>query len=169
MRFFYPEVKMGRVAMVLLAAILISVGRAEAQQADERAAVMAPIQQLFDGMRRHDSAAVQAAFAPEGRLLSVDARSGTPTLRIIRPEQFAGAVGRAQGAPWDEPIYEPEIKIDGDLAMVWARYDFLLGTTWSHCGVDAFMLAKLADGWRITQIADTRQQTGCTTPAAPKP
>jgi hypothetical protein len=160
---------MWRSGVFLRAAVLVSAAQAGAQQADEREAVMAPIRQLFDGMRQHDSVAVQSAFAPEGRLLSVDARSGSVVLRVIRPEQFAGAVGRAQGAAWDEPIYDPEIRIDGDLAMVWARYDFLLGTTWSHCGVDAFMLAKLADGWKITQIADTRQQTGCTTPAAPKP
>jgi hypothetical protein len=160
---------MWRSGVFLLAAVLVSAAQAGAQQADEREAVMAPIRQLFDGMRQHDSVAVQSAFAPEGRLLSVDARSGSVVLRVIRPEQFAGAVGRAQGAAWDEPIYDHEIRIDGDLAMVWARYDFLLGTTWSHCGVDAFMLAKLADGWKITQIADTRQQTGCTTPAAPKP
>jgi hypothetical protein len=159
---------MWRSGVFLLAAVLVFAAQAGAQQADEREAVMAPIRQLFDGMRQHDSVAVQSAFAPEGRLLSVDARSGSVVLRVIRPEQFAGAVGRAQGAAWDEPIYDPEIRIDGDLAMVWARYDFLLGTTWSHCGVDAFMLAKLADGWKITQIADTRQQTGCTTPAAPK-
>ena len=159
---------MGRFGLVLLAVVLGSAAPAGAQQSDQHEAVMVPIRQLFDGMRRHDSVAVHSAFAPDGRLLSVDSRSGSPVLRVIRPEQFAGAVGRAQGAPWDEPIYEPEIRIDGDLAMVWARYDFLLGTTWSHCGIDAFMLARLADGWKITQIADTRQQEGCTTPAAPK-
>lgn len=141
---------------------------AAAQQETEREAVMAPIHQLFDGMRRHDSAAVHGAFAPEGRLVSLDTRSGTPALRIITPGQFAAAVGRAQGDPWNEPIYNPEVRIDGPLATVWARYDFLLGEKWSHCGTDAIMLAKLADGWKITQIADTRQQQGCTTPAAPK-
>ena len=29
-------------------------------------------------------------------------------------------------------------------------------------------LLVLADGWKITQLVDTRHQTGCKTPAAPK-
>jgi hypothetical protein len=158
---------MRRAALILL--VLPCLTRAApAQSTPEAEAVMAPIRQLFDGMRRHDSAAVHDAFAPEGRLVSVDARSGTPMLRVVLPAQFAAAVGRAQGDPWNEPIYDPEIRVDGGLATVWARYDFLLGSRWSHCGVDAFMLAKLGDGWRITQIADTRQTEGCTTPAAPR-
>lgn len=129
--------------------------------------VMKPIHQLFDGMRKHDSAMVRNAFAPEGRLVSVGERDGQVTMRIITPEQFAGAVGRAAGGPpWDEPIYDPEIRIDGRLAMVWVKYDFLLGERWSHCGIDAIMLSQLADGWKITQLADTRQTTGCTTPKA---
>jgi len=157
-----------RGAILALGLSAILGGPAAAQQEAEREAVMAPIRQLFDGMRRHDSAAVHQAFAPEGRLVMLDTRTGAPAIRVILPGQFAAAVGRAQGDPWNEPIYDPEIRIDGSLAMVWARYDFLLGDKWSHCGIDAFMLSKLADGWRITQLADTRQQEGCTTPAAPK-
>jgi len=78
-------------------------------------------------------------------------------------------VGRAAGTPpWNEPIYDPEVRIDAKVATVWAWYDFLAGEKWSHCGIDAFQLAKLADGWKITQLVDTRYQTGCKTPAAPK-
>lgn len=33
------------------------------------------------------------------------------------------------------------IQVDGPLATVWARYDFYLNGTFSHCGHDAFMLA----------------------------
>jgi hypothetical protein len=134
----------------------------------ERAAVLKAITLLFDGMRQHDSLMVGAAFAPEGRLLGVRVKDGTPVLDLIAAAQFGHAVGTATGDPWDERIYDPEVRIDGDVASVWARYDFLLGSKWSHCGIDAFMLSKLGDTWRITQIADTRQQQGCTTPAAPK-
>ena len=155
---------------LLPAVLLVSLAAVPARaQSAEEAAVLKPVQQLFDGMRKHDSLMVRGAFAAEGRLVSVSTRGGTPTVQVITPEQFARSVGSATGEPWDERIYQPEIRIDGNLATVWVKYDFLRGTTWSHCGIDAFMLAKLADGWKITQIADTRQQQGCTTPAAPKP
>jgi hypothetical protein len=111
-----------------------------------------------------DSTLVRSAFAssPAGEQ---DREGG---LRYLAAEQFAHAVGTATGEPWDEPIYDPQVMIDGDVAVVWARYDFLRGQTWSHCGIDAFMLAKTAEGWKITQLVDTRQTTGCTTPRAPK-
>jgi hypothetical protein len=151
------------VLVLLLAAVPV-----HAQSAEETE-VLKPVQQLFDGMRKHDSVMVRGAFAAEGRLVSVSTRGGTPAVQVTTAEQFARAVGSAPGEPWDERIYQPEIRIDGNLATVWVKYDFLRGATWSHCGIDAFMLAKLADGWRITQIGDTRQQQGCSTPAAPRP
>ena len=138
-----------------------------AQNAAEKEAVLKTVNQLFDGMRTHDSAMVRGAFAAEGRLLGINEKDGT--LRIITPEQFATAVGKAAGTvPWNEPIYDPEVRIDDKVATVWAWYDFLAGDKWSHCGIDAFQLAKLADGWKITQLIDTRYKTGCKTPAAPK-
>jgi hypothetical protein len=140
-----------------------------AQTAAEREAVLKPVNQLFDAMRKHDSAAARAAFAPIGRLLQISDRNGEVKVNALTPDDFARAVGRDPSAPpWNEPYYEPEIRIEGRVATVWTWYDFLLGDKWSHCGVDAFQLAKLADGWKITQLVDTRQTTGCKTPAAPK-
>jgi len=152
---------------LLLAALVAA--PLSAQSAAEREAVLKPINQLFDAMRKHDSAAARSAFAPEGRLLSIGERDGQVRMSVLTPDDFAKAVARgAGGPPWNEPIYDPEIRIDGRVATVWTWYDFLLGEKWSHCGVDAFQLANLADGWKITQLVDTRHTTGCKTPAAPK-
>jgi len=140
-----------------------------AQSAADRDAVLKPVNQLFDGMRKHDSAMVRAAFAPIGRLLNISDREGAIKASALSPDDFAKAVGREPASPpWNEPIYDPEIRIEGRVATVWAWYDFILGDKWMHCGVDAFQLALLGDGWKITQIVDTRQTTGCKTPAAPK-
>jgi hypothetical protein len=139
-----------------------------AQSAAEREEVLQPVKQLFDGMRKRDSAMVRATFAPDARFARVQERDGQITLQFHAPDDFVKAVGSAPSPPWDERVYEPEVRIDGRVATVWTKYDFLAGDKWSHCGVDAFQLAKLADGWKITQLADTRQTTGCTTPAAPK-
>ena len=140
-----------------------------AQSAAEREAVLKPVNQLFDAMRKHDSAMARGAFAPIGRLLQISDRDGQVKVTALAPDDFARAVGRdPSGPPWNEPIYEPEIRIEGRVATVWTWYDFLLGDKWSHCGVDAFQLAKMGDEWKITQLVDTRQTTGCKTPAAPK-
>ena len=140
-----------------------------AQTAAEREAVLKPVNQLFDAMRKHDSAMARGAFAPIGRLLQISEHNGEVKASALLPDDFAKAVGREPGSPpWNEPIYDPEVRIEGRVATVWAWYDFILGDKWMHCGVDAFQLAKLADGWKITQLVDTRQTTGCKTPAAPQ-
>ena len=147
---------------------VVAAGPVEAQTAAERDEVLQPIVQLFDGMRKRDSAMVRAAFAPQARLGGAQERNGQVSIHFITPDDFARVVGSQPAPPWDERIYDPEVRIDGRLATVWVKYDFLAGDKWSHCGIDAFQLARLPEGWRITQLGDTRQTTGCTTPAAPK-
>jgi hypothetical protein len=137
-------------------------------QSEAEKEVLTPIVALFDAMRKRDSTAVRAVFAPEARMVGVQERDGQVNLRYMNPNDFVRAVGAAPSPPWDERIYDPEVRVDGRVATVWVKYDFLAGDKWSHCGIDAFQLVKLADGWKITQLADTRQTTGCATPAAPK-
>jgi hypothetical protein len=151
---------------ILTMLFLIPSGSASAQDSAEPASVLAVVGRLFDGMRARDSTAVRSVFAPGARLLRVAVRDGTPSLVTTTVDEFVNAVGSAPSPVWDERIYDPEVRVDDRLATVWTSYDFLAGTRWSHCGVDAFMLAKLADGWRITQLADTMLREGCTTPAA---
>jgi hypothetical protein len=62
---------------------------------------------------------------------------------------------------WDERIGEVEIKIDDNLATAWMNYAFYVGDTFSHCGVNAFQLAKGEAGWKVIQIADSRRKVAC--------
>jgi len=57
------------------------------------------------------------------------------------------------------------IHVDGALASIWVDYWFFAGDRFSHCGVDAILLARQGGTWRIFSIVDTRQTTGC--PPAP--
>jgi hypothetical protein len=36
-----------------------------------------------------------------------------------------------------------------------------VGDRFSHCGVDAFTLAKEDDAWKIVALTDTRRRQGC--------
>jgi hypothetical protein len=61
----------------------------------------------------------------------------------------------------DERVWNEKVLVDGPLASVWMDYALFIGPRFSHCGVDAFQLAKMADGWKIIAIADTRRTEGC--------
>jgi hypothetical protein len=79
-------------------------------------------------------------------------------------EDFIAAVG-ASGGGWVERIWDPETHLDGELAVVWAPYDFRVEGRFSHCGVDAFTLARGADGWKILSISYTLRSEGCVSSA----
>lgn len=124
--------------------------------------VLAVVTRLFDGMRKHDSSMVRSVFAPGAKLVSAFTnREGKPVVQEEAADNFVKMVGAASGDVWDEKIFNPEVRVDGNLATVWTRYEFWLGTKFSHCGFDAFQLAKSEAGWRVVALADTRQREGC--------
>jgi hypothetical protein len=146
-------------ALVLL---VFSAAPLRAQDA-ERTAILATVQKVFDAMRTRDTALLRQAFDTSGRLTGVSTRGGSPTVRLTVPASFGSAIVSAPaGDVWNERIYNPEVRIDGDIAQVWAYYTFHRNKTFSHCGVDAFMLLKVGSDWKITQLADSRRTTGCT-------
>jgi hypothetical protein len=122
---------------------------------------MAVVTGLFDAMRAGDSAKVRAAFHPEARLSTALVRNGQPTIVVDSLEKFVRAVGTPHADVWDERLGEPVVQVDGPLASVWVRYAFYAGPRFSHCGYDAFQLARATGGWRVIALADTRQRTGC--------
>ena len=151
--------------LAALAALCSAATPAPAQSAAadpaDATAVRAVIAQLFDGMRARDSAMVASAFAPGVRLVSSRVKKGAPVIDPIAAEEFAGIVAKATGPKWDERIHGETMQFDGTLVAVWAPYEFYLGETLSHCGVDAFHLAKLPEGWKIIALSDTHRREGC--------
>ncbi|MEN8376649.1 MAG: nuclear transport factor 2 family protein [Gemmatimonadota bacterium] len=153
------------VALLIAAAPLAAqeghVPRAEADLSPEQAAVMAPVDMLFDGMRAKDTAMIRAAFVENGGLTGPGrAQDGSVVIRTTTVDEFVTTIGNFERVI-DEPLFDVEVRIDGPLATVWAEYDVFMDGDFSHCGVDAFQLVQLADGWKILTIADTRRRQGC--------
>jgi len=136
--------------------------RVAAAQAGDRESILTTVQKVFDAMRTRDTALLSQAFDSTARLVGVSSR-GTPSVSLTAPSQFGAAIARAPaGDVWNERIYDPEVRIDGNVAQVWAYYTFHRNAAFSHCGVDAFMLVKVGSTWKITQLADSRRTEGCT-------
>lgn len=143
-----------------LSILILSPATARART-DDRAAVLATVHRLFDAMRAGDSAAVRTVFHPAALLATAVVRQGAPVLQVDTLEAFIRAVGTPHDEVWDERIRDEEVRIDGPLASVWTEYSFFAGDRFSHCGVDAFQLARGAEGWRIIVLSDTRRREGC--------
>ena len=128
--------------------------RAFAQTADEQA-VLAPIRAMFDGMTQRDAAAMKAPTLPGGVMVLM--RDGKPTQMTF--EDFAQRVGKPGTTKIEERIHDPLIRIDHDLAVVWARFDFLVDGKVDHCGTDLFNMVRVDGKWLIASVADTGTKT----------
>ena len=117
----------------------------------EEQAVLAPVQAMFDGMANRDAAAIKAPWLPGGTLVLM--RDGTPSQ--MTADAFADRVGRPGKTKIEERIHDPLIRIDNDLAVVWAPFDFLVDGKVDHCGTDLFNLVRKDGKWLIATVADT--------------
>src|SRR3984957_19854881 len=137
---------------MILATSLAS--RAFAQSAEEQA-VLAPIHAMFDGMSKRDAAAIKAPTLPGGTMVLM--RDGKPTQMTF--EAFAERVGKPGKSQIEERIHDPLVRIDNDLAVVWAPFEFLVDGKVDHCGTDLFNLVRVDGKWMIASVADTGTKT----------
>ena len=117
----------------------------------EEQAVMAPIAAMFDGMAKRDAAAIKKPLLPGGSMVLM--RDGKPTQMTF--DAFADAVGKPGKSKIEERIHDPLVRIDNDLAVVWAPFDFLVDGKVDHCGTDLFNLVRADGKWLIASVADT--------------
>jgi len=130
----------------------------------EEAAVLAPINAMFAALTARDAAAILAQVRPDGSATVVEERpDGTRAVRRMSWQQFAGGI-KPGHERLEERIYAPAVEIDGDVAMVWARYDFRIDGKLSHCGYDHFDLVREAGRWRVLNVTWSSRTTACPTP-----
>lgn len=55
-----------------------------------------------------------------------------------------------------ERYWDAAVLTDGNIASVWAPYDFFRNGKFSHCGVDLFYLVKENKEWKIAHFGYTR-------------
>jgi hypothetical protein len=147
--------------LIILLAIIANYSIASAQQTATDA-VKQTVNNMFTAMRKGDSTLLRSTFAKGIVFHSVaNKKDGTTALATENPDEFIKAVGTPHKGVWDERIVITDVKIDGDLASVWAPYKFYLDDKFSHCGVDIFQLMKTAAGWKIIYVVDTRRKDNC--------
>jgi ketosteroid isomerase-like protein len=150
----------------ILAIVFLSLGATsalaqESHTQDERQAVLATVDGLFAAMLARDGAAVTSLVEPQGMVTSISAGAdGSRQIASSSWSEFAARLAQAP-APIRERLFDPEVRIRGDLAMVWSRYDLSIGATFSHCGTDLFDLVRRDGRWRLLHASFTRERIGC--------
>ena len=152
------------VAATVLAAVIAFAAFAPALEAqDGEAAVRAAIMQIFEGMHTANPEMVREVFAPDARFAVISTRNGPAVIAAQAVDGWIEAIGQSGGS-WDEQVYDLDINVDGDMASAWVPYTFYLDGAVRHCGINSIELLRDAEGWRITQLSDTRRTENCPDP-----
>ncbi len=142
----------------IVALILLIVGTSAQAQTNDAKAAAQVAQKLFTAMKAKDADAIRALFLKDGQLVAIDrprTGDGPSTTRVFTGDAFAKLIAYSKGGDLIEEMKNPEVKIFGDMALVFGRYTFHLGETFSHCGTNSFQLARTPDGWKIANAAST--------------
>ena len=127
--------------------LIYSLHAATTEQQD----VLAPVMALFDGMAKRDVEAIRKPLLTGGKMVLM--RDGKPTQMTF--EDFADLAARPGTTYIEERIHDPLLRIDHDLAVVWAPFEFLVDGKVDECGTDLFNLIRTDGKWLIASIADT--------------
>jgi ketosteroid isomerase-like protein len=149
---------MRRFAFAAALALLVAPAALQAQNTPAEKEVYAVVEKFFEGFNAKDTTAMRSHLLGDFTLLTTFTnQQGQPVARAEKGDDFMKAIG---GAPVKlfEKIFEPVVQVEDGLATVWVRYEFYADDKYSHCGIDAFVMAKTANGWKIASIADTRRK-----------
>jgi hypothetical protein len=122
--------------------------------AAEKAEVMKPVQSFLNALARRDKAAMLAEVAPNVEVMS--ARKGE--LRRLNIDTLGDLIVADKRGAIAEPIHDPIIHLDDNLAVVWTRYNFTVEGRVNHCGTDVITLMKLSGRWVIVGLADNGRE-----------
>jgi hypothetical protein len=113
---------------------------------------------LFAAMKEKNAEAIRALFLAEGQLVAIDkprTGEGLSKTRVFTADAFSKLISEAKATELIERMPQPEVKLFGDLAIVYGRYTFHVGEKFSHCGTNTFNLVRTEQGWKIANAAST--------------
>jgi hypothetical protein len=121
------------------------------------------IDTFFEGFHKGDTLLMKSVLAENVMLQSASAnKDGKNILSESPMSGFLKSIGsRPLDQVWVEKLLGYNVQIDGNLAHVWTPYEFWFNGTFSHCGANAFTLAKFDDGWKIIHLIDSRRRESC--------
>ncbi|AXC15588.1 hypothetical protein ACPOL_6354 [Acidisarcina polymorpha] len=115
---------------------------------------MAPVYSFFDAIAHRDKAAMLAQTVPD-TAVTISREGG---LRHLTIDNLADLVVNIKSGSLAEPIHDPIVQVDNNIASVWAPFVFTIDGTPTNCGTDIFTLAKLNGKWLIVNLTYNSQK-----------
>lgn len=122
--------------------------------AQEQAAYR-PLQLLLDGLSQRDEEIMRSQLMPGFHATLM--RDKKP-LELDR-EGFLGRLPKSGKETLLEKVNDPVVKVDDNVAMIWAPYVFYIDGKRHHCGTNVVNVVNVEGRWLISAVADTARSS----------
>lgn len=139
----------------LFLAVALAASPAPAARSDE-AAVLAVAKEALATLKTKDGARLLSLTVPEGGATAV----AEGKVHHFTWAEFVDHLPKDQSVI-DERLLDHLVRVDGDVAMIWGRYDIHVNGKFLHCGTDHFDLIRTEGRWRILNITWNQRKQGC--------
>lgn len=142
--------------------VAFSTGRVNlSAQSDTHSLVKSKVDSFFIAMSTGDSVWMENNLLPDIQLTSIE--SGKDKNEILSRSNFINVVASFKGKDIkiQEKLFNYNIRIDANLAIVESDYKLFVNDYFVHCGLDVFCLNYTNTGWKILSVYDTRKMQDC--------
>jgi hypothetical protein len=117
------------------------------------------ILKTFSAMKSVDSVALKSCFTEKALLHISQVRPEGNIVREVSIANFVQNVMTRKPGDMDERVLSwGPIFIDHEIATAWVPYEFYLNGKFSHKGVDAFILVKVGEQYKIQTLLYNMQK-----------
>ena len=123
----------------------------------EDADVIETVERFFQAMEERDPDLARSVMREDGQYFAM--RPGAEPQLNRHADFIAGLEG--PGRIVQERMWDPEVRVHGDIATLWTPYDLYIDGEFSHCGIDAFSLVRETGAWKVAGVIFTAEPEGC--------
>jgi hypothetical protein len=143
--------------LILLLCPLFLFGQNQINKDEDK--IKAVILKTFSAMKSVDSVALNSCFTEKALLHISQVRPEGTIVREVPIANFVKNVMSRKPGDMDERVLSwGPILIDHEIATAWVPYEFYLNGKFTHKGVDAFILVKVGEEYKIQTLLYNMQK-----------
>jgi len=150
---------MSRLLSLLVLLALISPLKSFSQTDNEKEEVLKVARLFFEALEKQDTLIFNKILMKDSyNYMVIDQGDSTRLVsRLHKNSRFKSTYVIKEKMRDSEVI----VQIHKRIATVWAPYDLWINDQYSHCGVDAFIMFKGNQGWKIGTISFSIEKEEC--------
>jgi len=143
--------------LILLFSPLFLFGQNQINKDEDQ--IKAVILRTFSAMKSVDSVALKSCFTEKALLHISQVRPEGTIIREVPIANFVKNVMTRKAGDMDERVLSwGPILVDQEIATAWVPYEFYLNGKFTHKGVDAFILVKVGEDYKIQTLLYNMQK-----------